>query len=76
MMAQSHDDWLLSGPGGPNDDDLPVECPKCLGRCTVQEVTEHARYGPQVTNGPCPICYGEGMIGAEKARRLLRERAE
>ena len=55
-MALSHDAYLLSGPGGPEDDDLPVACQRC-GGCGY--VTEYMMTPVFVR---CYVCRGEGMI--------------
>ena len=50
-----YDNWLLSGAGGPMDDDYPehdpeLECPEC---------GESFEYDEDKIGTPCPICKKE-----------------
>lgn len=59
----TNDQYLLSGHGGPHDDDLPVQCSACGG-------TGLNRWKR------CEVCRGTGMIDRAQAEKMLREKPE
>ena len=65
-----YDTWLLSGPGGPLDDDGPVACPECGGSGIRHFYIDEGGCDWE----DCPACDGSGLIDASVARALCDER--
>ena len=67
---QSHDSFLESGKGGPNDDNEPVDCPTCDGCGYGTGCYGTGRYFPV-----CELCDGSGLVNRETAE-AMQEREE
>lgn len=59
-MATNYDSWLLSGPGGPDDDAAPACCEQCHGALTADDYDDF---------GICEACNEANREAAEQGWR-------